>query len=194
MKKRNQILAGVLAVLLGVSPVGVYGEVFYDVEAVAGTDTAAEEITDIQDDEQEQPGEAASGEENQEAEFSSGTDTETEDNLFTDSADTDIQDPQEETVLEYVEEELDSPLIVNGEPGSTNGIHVFSLEEYEGSYGNQLSGMALEAYNTYVSNLFVNYSTFNGVSYEYQASDPVTFEAETKQNEDGTESLVQNDA
>ena len=38
MKKRNQILAGVLAVLLGVSPSGVYGEAFYDVEDVADTD------------------------------------------------------------------------------------------------------------------------------------------------------------
>ena len=194
MKKRNQILAGVLAVLLGISPVGVYGETFYDVEDVAGTDAVAEEITDIQDEESEQPEEVSVGEESQEAEFISGIDSMSEDSVFTDNADTDIQNPQEETVLEYVEEELDSPLIVSGEAGSTNGIHVFSLEEYDGSYGNQLSGMALEAYNTYVSNLFKNYSTFNGVSYEYQASEPVTFEAETKQNENGTWSLVQNDA
>ena len=55
MKKRNQILAGVLAVLLGVSPSGVYGEAFYDVEDVADTDAAAQEITDVQDEESEQP-------------------------------------------------------------------------------------------------------------------------------------------
>ena len=61
-----------------------------------------------------------------------------------------------------MEEELASPLIVNGESGDTDGIHVFSLEKYDGSYGHQLDGMALEVYNTYVSNLFVNYSTFNG--------------------------------
>ena len=166
MKKRNQILAGVLAVLLGVSPSGVYGEAFYDVEDVADTDAAAQEITDVQDEESEQPEEVTAGEESQEAKFTSGVDSETEDHLFTDGADTNAQDLQEGTILEYVEEELASPLIVNGEPGDTDGIHVFSLEEYDGSYGNQLDGMALEVYNTYVSNLFVNYSTFNGVSYE----------------------------
>ena len=189
MKKRNQILAGVLAVLLGVSPSGVYGEAFYDVEDVADTDAAAQEITDVQDEESEQPEEVTAGEEGQETEFTAGINPETEENLFTDHADTDTQDPQEETILEYVEEELDSPLIVNGEPGDTDGIHVFSLEEYDGSYGNQLDGMALEVYNTYVSNLFVNYSTFNGVSYEYQASKPVTFEANVQDNQ-----LVQDEA
>ena len=183
MKKRNQILAGVLAVLLGVSPTGVYGEAFYDVEDVASTDVAAQEITDVQDEESEQPEEVTAGEESQEAKFTSGVDSETEDHLFTDGADTNAQDLQEGTILEYVEEELASPLIVNGEPGDTDGIHVFSLEEYDGSYGNQLDGMALEVYNTYVSNLFVNYSTFNGVSYEYQASEPVTFAAEVQDNQ-----------
>ena len=189
MKKRNQILAGVLAVLLGVSPSGVYGEAFYDVEDVAATDAAAQEITDVQDEESEQPEEVTAGEESQEAKFTSGVDSETEDHLFTDGADTNAQDLQEGTILEYVEEELDSPLIVNGEPGDTDGIHVFSLEEYDGSYGNQLDGMALEVYNTYVSNLFVNYSTFNGVSYEYQASKPVTFEAKVQDHQ-----LVQDEA
>ena len=183
MKKRNQILAGVLAVLLGVSPSGVYGEAFYDVEDVADTDAVAQEITDVQDEESEQPEEVTAGEEGQETEFTAGINPEAEENLFTDHADTDTQDPQEETILEYVEEELDSPLIVNGEPGDTDGIHVFSLEEYDGSYGNQLDGMALEVYNTYVSNLFVNYSTFNGESYEYQASEPVTFEAKVQDNQ-----------
>ena len=183
MKKRNQILAGVLAVLLGVSPSGVYGEAFYDVEDVAGTDAAAQEITDVQDEESEQPEEVTAGEEGQETEFTAGINPETEENLFTDGADTNVQDPQEGTILEYVEEELSSPLIVNGEPGDTDGIHVFSLEEYDGSYGNQLDGMALEVYNTYVSNLFVNYSTFNGGSYEYQASEPVTFEANVQDNQ-----------
>ncbi len=189
MKKRNQILAGVLAVLLGVSPSGVYGEAFYDVEDVADTDAAAQEITDVQDEESEQPEEVTAGEEGQEAKFTSGVDSETEDHLFTDGADTNAQDLQEGTILEYVEEELASPLIVNGEPGDTDGIHVFSLEEYDGSYGHQLDGMALEVYNTYVSNLFVNYSTFNGVSYEYQASKPVTFEAKVQDNQ-----LVQDEA
>ena len=189
MKKRNQILAGVLAVLLGVSPSGVYGEAFYDVEDVADTDAAAQEITDVQDEESEQPEEVTAGEESQEAKFTSGVDSETEDHLFTDGADTNAQDLQEGTILEYVEEELDSPLIVNGEPGDTDGIHVFSLEKYDGSYGNQLDGMALEVYNTYVSNLFVNYSTFNGVSYEYQASKPVTFKAKVQDNQ-----LVQDEA
>ena len=189
MKKRNQILAGVLAVLLGVSPSGVYGEAFYDVEDVADTDAAAQEITDVQDEESEQPEEVTAGEEGQETEFTAGINPEAEENLFTDHADTNVQDPQEGTILEYVEEELDSPLIVNGEPGDTDGIHVFSLKEYDGSYGNQLDGMALEVYNTYVSNLFVNYSTFNGVSYEYQASKPVTFEANVQDNQ-----LVQDEA
>ena len=189
MKKRNQILAGVLAVLLGVSPSGVYGEAFYDVEDVAATDAAAQEITDVQDEESEQPEEVTAGEEGQETEFTAGINPEAEENLFTDHADTNVQDPQEGTILEYVEEELDSPLIVNGEPGDTDGIHVFSLKEYDGSYGNQLDGMALEVYNTYVSNLFVNYSTFNGVSYEYQASKPVTFEANVQDNQ-----LVQDEA
>ncbi|WP_368189548.1 transglutaminase domain-containing protein [Blautia sp. 1033sp1_1033st1_G9_1033SCRN_220408] len=189
MKKRNQILAGVLAVLLGVSPSGVYGEVFYDVEDVAATDAVAQEITDVQDEESEQPEEVTAGEESQEAKFTSGVDSETEDHLFTDGADTNAQDLQEGTILEYVEEELASPLIVNGEPGDIDGIHVFSLEEYDGSYGHQLDGMALEVYNTYVSNLFVNYSTFNGVSYEYQASKPVTFEAKVQDNQ-----LVQDEA
>lgn len=189
MKKRNQILAGVLAVLLGVSPSGVYGEAFYDVEDVADTDAVAQEITDVQDEESEQPEEVTAGEEGQETEFTAGINPETEENLFTDHADTNVQDPQEGTILEYVEEELDSPLIVNGEPGDTDGIHVFSLKEYDGSYGNQLDGMALEVYNTYVSNLFVNYSTFNGVSYEYQASKPVTFEANVQDNQ-----LVQDEA
>ena len=189
MKKRNQILAGVLAVLLGVSPSGVYGEAFYDVEDVADTDAAAQEITDVQDEESEQPEEVTAGEEGQETEFTAGINPEAEENLFTDHADTNVQDPQEGTILEYVEEELDSPLIVNGEPGDTDGIHVFSLKEYDGSYGNQLDGMALEVYNTYVSNLFVNYSTFNGVSYEYQASKPVTFEAKVQDNQ-----LVQDEA
>ena len=189
MKKRNQILAGVLAVLLGVSPTGVYGEAFYDVEDVADTDAAAQEITDVQDEESEQPEEVTAGEEGQETEFTAGINPEAEENLFTDHADTNVQDPQEGTILEYVEEELDSPLIVNGEPGDTDGIHVFSLKEYDGSYGNQLDGMALEVYNTYVSNLFVNYSTFNGVSYEYQASKPVTFEANVQDNQ-----LVQDEA
>ena len=189
MKKRNQILAGVLAVLLGVSPSGVYGEAFYDVEDVAATDAAAQEITDVQDEESEQPEEVTAGEESQEAKFTSGVDSETEDHLFTDGADTNAQDLQEGTILEYVEEELASPLIVNGEPGDIDGIHVFSLEEYDGSYGHQLDGMALEVYNTYVSNLFVNYSTFNGVSYEYQASKPVTFEAKVQDNQ-----LVQDEA
>ena len=189
MKKRNQILAGVLAVLLGVSPSGVYGEAFYDVEDVADTDAAAQEITDVQDEESEQPEEVTAGEEGQEIEFTAGINPEAEENLFTDHADTNVQDPQEGTILEYVEEELDSPLIVNGEPGDTDGIHVFSLEEYDGSYGNQLDGMALEVYNTYVSNLFVNYSTFNGVSYEYQASKPVTFKAKVQDNQ-----LVQDEA
>ena len=189
MKKRNQILAGVLAVLLGVSPSGVYGEAFYDVEDVADTDAVAQEITDVQDEESEQPEEVTAGEEGQETEFTAGINPEAEENLFTDHADTNVQDPQEGTILEYVEEELDSPLIVNGEPGDTDGIHVFSLEEYDGSYGNQLDGMALEVYNTYVSNLFVNYSTFNGVSYEYQASKPVTFEANVQDNQ-----LVQDEA
>ena len=189
MKKRNQILAGVLAVLLGVSPSGVYGEAFYDVEDVAATDAAAQEITDVQDEESEQPEEATAGEESQEAKFTSGVDSETEDHLFTDGADTNAQDLQEGTILEYVEEELASPLIVNGEPGDTDGIHVFSLEKYDGSYGNQLDGMALEVYNTYVSNLFVNYSTFNGESYEYQASKPVTFEAKVQDNQ-----IVQDEA
>ncbi len=129
------------------------------------------------------------GEEGQETEFTAGINPEAEENLFTDHADTNVQDPQEGTILEYVEEELDSPLIVNGEPGDTDGIHVFSLKEYDGSYGNQLDGMALEVYNTYVSNLFVNYSTFNGVSYEYQASKPVTFEANVQDNQ-----LVQDEA
>ena len=73
------------------------------------------------------------GEESQEAKFTSGVDSETEDHLFTDGADTNAQDLQEGTILEYVEEELASPLIVNGEPGDTDGIHVFSLEEYDGS-------------------------------------------------------------
>ena len=189
MKKRNQILAGVLAVLLGVSPSGVYGEAFYDVEDVADTDAATQEITDVQDEESEQPEEVTAGEEGQETEFTAGINPEAEENLFTDHADTNVQDPQEGTILEYVEEELDSPLIVNGEPGDTDGIHVFSLKEYDGSYGNQLDGMALEVYNTYVSNLFVNYSTFNGVSYEYQASKPVTFEANVQDNQ-----LVQDEA
>ena len=189
MKKRNQILAGVLAVLLGVSPSGVYGEAFYDVEDVADTDAVAQEITDVQDEESEQPEEVTTGEEGQETEFTAGINPEAEENLFTDHADTNVQDPQEGTILEYVEEELDSPLIVNGEPGDTDGIHVFSLKEYDGSYGNQLDGMALEVYNTYVSNLFVNYSTFNGVSYEYQASKPVTFEAKVQDNQ-----LVQDEA
>ena len=189
MKKRNQILAGVLAVLLGVSPSGVYGEAFYDVEDVADTDAVAQEITDVQDEESEQPEEVTTGEEGQETEFTAGINPEAEENLFTDHADTNVQDPQEGTILEYVEEELDSPLIVNGEPGDTDGIHVFSLKEYDGSYGNQLDGMALEVYNTYVSNLFVNYSTFNGVSYEYQASKPVTFEANVQDNQ-----LVQDEA
>ena len=189
MKKRNQILAGVLAVFLGVSPSGVYGEAFYDVEDVAATDAAAQEITDVQDEESEQPEEVTAGEEGQETEFTAGINPETEENLFTDHADTDTQDPQEETILEYVEEELDSPLIVNGEPGDTDGIHVFSLEEYDGSYGNQLDGMALEVYNTYVSNLFVNYSTFNGESYKYQASEPVTFAAKVQDNQ-----IVQDEA
>ncbi|MDD5803341.1 MAG: Ig-like domain-containing protein [Clostridia bacterium] len=189
MKKRNQILAGVLAVLLGVSPSGVYGEAFYDVEDVAATDAAAQEITDVQDEESEQPEEVTAGEESQEAKFTSGVDSETEDHLFTDGADTNAQDLQEGTILEYVEEELASPLIVNGEPGDTDGIHVFSLEEYDGSYGNQLDGMALEVYNTYVSNLFVNYSTFNGESYEYKASEPVTFEAKVQDNQ-----IVQDEA
>ena len=183
MKKRNQILAGVLAVLLGVSPTGVYGEAFYDVEDVADTDAAAQEITDVQDEESEQPEEVTAGEESQKAKFTSGVDSETEDHLFTDGADTNAQDLQEGTILEYVEEELASPLIVNGESGDTDGIHVFSLEKYDGSYGNQLDGMALEVYNTYVSNLFVNYSTFNGESYEYQASKPVTFEAKVQDNQ-----------
>ena len=183
MKKRNQILAGVLAVLLGVSPSGVYGEAFYDVEDVADTDAAAQEITDVQDEESEQPEEVTAGEESQEAKFTSGVDSETEDHLFTDGADTNAQDLQEGTILEYVEEELASPLIVNGESGDTDGIHVFSLEKYDGSYGHQLDGMALEVYNTYVSNLFVNYSTFNGESYEYQASKPVTFEAKVQDNQ-----------
>ena len=194
MKKRNQILAGVLAVLLGVSPSGVYGEAFYDVEDVADTDAAAQEITDVQDEESEQPEEVTAGEEGQETEFTAGINPETEENLFTDHADTDTQDPQEETILEYVEEELDSPLIVNGEPGDTDGIHVFSLEEYDGSYGNQLDGMALEVYNTYVSNLFVNYSTFNGVSYEYQASKPVTFEANVQEEENKPPTLIRDEA
>ena len=189
MKKRNQILAGVLAVLLGVSPSGVYGEAFYDVEDVADTDAAAQEITDVQDEESEQPEEVTAGEEGQETEFTAGINPEAEENLFTDHADTNVQDPQEGTILEYVEEELDSPLIVNGEPGDTDGIHVFSLKEYDGSYGNQLDGMALEVYNTYVSNLFVNYSTFNGESYEYQASKPVTFEAKVQDNQ-----IVQDEA
>ena len=189
MKKRNQILAGVLAVLLGVSPSGVYGEAFYDVEDVADTDAAAQEITDVQDEESEQPEEVTAGEESQEAKFTSGVDSETEDHLFTDGADTNAQDLQEGTILEYVEEELASPLIVNGEPGDTDGIHVFSLEEYDGSYGNQLDGMALEVYNTYVSNLFVNYSTFNGESYKYQASEPVTFAAKVQDNQ-----IVQDEA
>ena len=189
MKKRNQILAGVLAVLLGVSPSGVYGEVFYDVEDVADTDAAAQEITDVQDEESEQPEEVTAGEESQETEFTAGINPETEDHLFTDGVDTNAQDLQEGTILEYVEEELASPLIVNGEPGDTDGIHVFSLEEYDGSYGNQLDGMALEVYNTYVSNLFVNYSTFNGESYEYKASEPVTFEAKVQDNQ-----LVQDEA
>ena len=189
MKKRNQIQAGVLAVLLGVSPSGVYGEAFYDVEDVADTDAAAQEITDVQDEESEQPEEVTAGEEGQKTEFTAGINPEAEENLFTDHADTNVQDPQEGTILEYVEEELDSPLIVNGEPGDTDGIHVFSLKEYDGSYGNQLDGMALEVYNTYVSNLFVNYSTFNGVSYEYQASKPVTFEANVQDNQ-----LVQDEA
>ena len=183
MKKRNQILAGVLAVLLGVSPSGVYGEAFYDVEDVADTDAVAQEITDVQDEESEQPEEVTAGEESQEAKFTSGVDSETEDHLFTDDADTNAQDLQEGTILEYVEEELASPLIVNGESGDTDGIHVFSLEKYDGSYGHQLDGMALEVYNTYVSNLFVNYSTFNGESYEYQASKPVTFEAKVQDNQ-----------
>ena len=194
MKKRNQILAGVLAVLLGVSPSGVYGEAFYDVEDVADTDAVAQEITDVQDEESEQPEEVTAGEEGQETEFTAGINPETEENLFTDHADTDTQDPQEETILEYVEEELDSPLIVNGEPGDTDGIHVFSLEEYDGSYGNQLDGMALEVYNTYVSNLFVNYSTFNGVSYEYQASKPVTFEANVQEEENKPPTLIRDEA
>ena len=86
MKKRNQILAGVLAVLLGVSPSGVYGEAFYDVEDVAATDAAAQEITDVQDEESEQPEEVTAGEESQEAKFTSGVDSETEDHLFTDVA------------------------------------------------------------------------------------------------------------
>ena len=189
MKKRNQILAGVLAVLLGVSPSGVYGEAFYDVEDVADTDAVAQEITDVQDEESEQPEEVTAGEESQEAKFTSGVDSETEDHLFTDGADTNAQDLQEGTILEYVEEELASPLIVNGEPGDTDGIHVFSLEEYDGSYGNQLDGMALEVYNTYVSNLFVNYSTFNGESYEYKASEPVTFAAKVQDNQ-----IVQDEA
>ncbi|MFQ9158313.1 MAG: hypothetical protein ACLR5B_12145 [Blautia sp.] len=73
MKKRNQILAGVLAVLLGVSPSGVYGEAFYDVEDVADTDAAAQEITDVQDEESEQPEEVTAGEEGQETEFTAGT-------------------------------------------------------------------------------------------------------------------------
>ena len=47
IEKRNQILAGVLAVLLGVSPSGVYGEAFYDVEDVVATDAAAQEITEM---------------------------------------------------------------------------------------------------------------------------------------------------
>ena len=72
MKKRNQILAGVLAVLLGVSPTGVYGEAFYDVEDVADTDAAAQEITDVQDEESEQPEEVTAGEEGQETEFTAG--------------------------------------------------------------------------------------------------------------------------
>ena len=194
MKKRNQILAGVLAVLLGVSPSGVYGEAFYDVEDVADTDAAAQEITDVQDEESEQPEEVTAGEEGQETEFTAGINPEAEENLFTDHADTNVQDPQEGTILEYVEEELDSPLIVNGEPGDTDGIHVFSLEEYDGSYGNQLDGMALEVYNTYVSNLFVNYSTFNGVSYEYQASKPVTFEAKVKEEENESPILIHDEA
>ena len=194
MKKRNQILAGVLAVLLGVSPSGVYGEAFYDVEDVAATDAAAQEITDVQDEESEQPEEVTAGEESQEAKFTSGVDSETEDHLFTDGADTNAQDLQEGTILEYVEEELASPLIVNGEPGDTDGIHVFSLEEYDGSYGNQLDGMALEVYNTYVSNLFVNYSTFNGVSYEYQASKPVTFEANVQEEENKPPTLIRDEA
>ena len=189
MKKRNQILAGVLAVLLGVSPSGVYGEAFYDVEDVAATDAAAQEITDVQDEESEQPEEVTAGEESQEAKFTSGVDSETEDHLFTDGADTNAQDLQEGTILKYVEEELASPLIVNGEPGDTDGIHVFLLEEYDGSYGNQLDGMALEVYNTYVSNLFVNYSTFNGESYKYQASEPVTFAAKVQDNQ-----IVQDEA
>ena len=189
MKKRNQILAGVLAVFLGVSPSGVYGEAFYDVEDVAATDAAAQEITDVQDEESEQPEEVTAGEESQEAKFTSGVDSETEAHLFTDGADTNAQDLQEGTILEYVEEELASPLIVNGEPGDTDGIHVFSLEEYDGSYGNQLDGMALEVYNTYVSNLFVNYSTFNGESYKYQASEPVTFAAKVQDNQ-----IVQDEA
>ena len=194
MKKRNQILAGVLAVLLGVSPSGVYGEAFYDVEDVADTDAVAQEITDVQDEESEQPEEVTAGEEGQETEFTAGINPEAEENLFTDHADTNVQDPQEGTILEYVEEELDSPLIVNGEPGDTDGIHVFSLEEYDGSYGNQLDGMALEVYNTYVSNLFVNYSTFNGVSYEYQASKPVTFEAKVQEEENKSPILIHDEA
>ena len=194
MKKRNQILAGVLAVLLGVSPSGVYGKAFYDVEDVADTDAAAQEITDVQDEESEQPEEVTAGEEGQETEFTAGINPEAEENLFTDHADTNVQDPQEGTILEYVEEELDSPLIVNGEPGDTDGIHVFSLEEYDRSYGNQLDGMALEVYNTYVSNLFVNYSTFNGVSYEYQASKPVTFEANVQEEENESPILIHDEA
>ena len=93
MKKRNQILAGVLAVLLGVSPSGVYGEAFYDVEDVADTDAAAQEITDVQDEESEQPEEVTAGEEGQEAEFTAGINPEAEENLFTDHADTNVQDP-----------------------------------------------------------------------------------------------------
>ena len=192
MKKRNQILAGALAVLLGISPAGVYGEEIYDVESSAGIE-AADEITDVSDAEQDLQEDETAGED-QEPEFTSGIEkgTEAGEELFTDSADTDSLASQDESILEYVEEELDSPLIVNGEPGNTNGIHVFSLEEYDGAYGNQLSGMALEAYNTYVSNLFENYSTFDGVSYEYQLSTPVTFDIE--KNEQDKWVMVDNDA
>ncbi len=91
------------------------GEAFYDVEDVADTDAAAQEITDVQDEDQT-PEEVTAGEEGQETEFTAGINPEAEENLFTDHADTNVQDPQEGTILEYVEEELDSPLIVNGEP------------------------------------------------------------------------------
>ena len=187
MKKGNQILAGALAVLLGITPAGVYGEEIYDVENKVGAE-AADEIADVQDEESEQPEEVTAGED-QESEFTSGieNDTDAEEDLFTDSADTEGGDFQDDIIWDYVEEELDAPLIVNGDMDDANGIHVFSLEEYDGAYGNQLDGMALEVYNTFVSNLFENYSTFDGVSYEYRVRDPVPFDdPKFGKKEDGT--------